>query len=189
MKREFVIRSAAAVLALTVAVVCLVSRTFARYSSANSSTADVNVAKWSFDVNSTDIVKSRSFNFKLFDSVVPTDRSTADSHLSSNNLIAPGTFGSFTINFKNTSSVPAKCDVSFAVNNASGIPVEFSTDGRNYSAIPATYSSGTMAKNSSKSVTLYWRWSADGNNSKDASLQATQASLAVTATARAYQAD
>lgn len=189
MKRNFIIKSAATVLVVTIAVACVVSRTFARYSTVNSGTASVNVAKWSFNVNSTDIAKSKSFNFKPFDSVVPEDKTVADSHLSSNNLIAPGTGGTFTINLKNTSSVSAKCDVSFAVNNASGIPVEFSIDGNNYAAAPTTYNSGTMAKNSSKEVTLYWRWSADGNSTKDSTLQSSQASLSVTATAKAYQAD
>jgi hypothetical protein len=110
MKKNVIFRIAAIVLMCTLVTACFASSTFAKYTS--QATANGNalvVAKWSFEVNDTEIAKTTPTlaNIDLFtDSVKDTDGGDDETDVRGN-LIAPGTKGEVQISVKNTSDVTA----------------------------------------------------------------------------------
>ena len=168
---------------LLVAVVAVgsyfVAGTYAKYTSEVTGTDSARVALWSWKIDNTDINlastgnNSKTFAFDLFnssyfyDSDCSTPETTDDVNPIDGTIVAPGTCGKIVFNLKNASEVGANYDVSYAITNTSGVPLEFTTDPSGtwyaYTNIASVVSSGTLdAKNGSTldddDVTVWWRW-------------------------------
>ena len=152
-----------AVLLLAVAISAYsVGGTYAKYTSnftGASSTA--RVAKWAFEVNDT--AATTTFAFNLFETVNDANVKTGTSE----NIIAPGTTGSFDIKLENLSEVNAEYTVNYTITNSAGIPVEFSINGTdwttglsNVAATPINYGADTT-------ITVQWRWAFTGAASEN----------------------
>lgn len=153
--------------------VAMLSGTYAKYTSAAAGTDTARVAKWTFEVEGTDIAKSETFTKNLFDTITNTD-GTAETAVkeTDGSLIAPGTMGKFNLAIENKSEVTASYTVAYEVTFSDGktIPLEFTNDvdeaGKvkadatwhtdisevNQAATEVTYGATATSK------TVYWRW-------------------------------
>lgn len=150
-----------------------VSGTYAKYTSEFSGYDDVNVAKWSWTINNTDIntyadsIKQNAYTFNLLETVKDSDGSSTESDVDTD-LIAPGMTGEFNIEIKNKSEVNATYAISF-VEAQTGvpagidrIPIEYSTDGgstwvTNIASAPVAATNIAM-KTGTATKTVKWRW-------------------------------
>lgn len=192
MSKKILLRACLLGISLVLATTCIISNTFAKYTTTINLKADTNVAKWSFSVENTDIYTSNTFTFGLYDTVKYSDMDgIAD--LGTKNLIAPGTVGEFVVDLNNTSDVSAMCEMTLKPtysnlpSGVSKIPLEFSFDGTNYSANPAKYTVSSIASKATKTVTVYWRWPASGHSATDKLLQTSTAKTTVQLTVVASQ--
>ena len=183
-----------------------VSGTYAKYTSTFEGSDSARVAKWAFQINDKDPEADNSFTFNLFETINDTDGTTAETDVAKGtdeNIIAPGTSGSFNIKLANNSEVNAQYSISYTVVNTDNIPVEFSVD--NVTTLTSNIADLNVAdtainmNNASDEVTVQWRWvyergdddTAKGtNNAADTALgNAGTATLSVTATIVATQVD
>ncbi len=150
----------------------LVSGTYAKYTSTVSGDSSARVAKWAFDYkgNSMDL-SSSEIAFELFETVKDPNVATGKNE----NIIAPGTSGSFEITVQNKSEVTATYAIDFTETNSNNIPIEYSIDGTKWENdineldIAAT----TLAMGSDAvTKTVHWRWvfSVEGGDSADTTL-------------------
>ena len=155
------------VLAITVTAYS-VSGTYAKYTSDfTGATSTARVAKWAFEINDTAV--STTFDFDLFESVNDSNVKTGTNE----NIIAPGTTGSFAIKLANKSEVNANYTVDYTVTNTANIPVEFSIDGTNWTTSLADVTTPVaINKGGTAPITIYWRWAFTGDAS--ANYTATQ---------------
>ena len=160
------------VLLVTMIALTLVSGTYAKYTSSASGTDSAVVAKWNIKAGAkgseTSITGSNAtVAFNLFDTINDTGN-TADETDVADEKIAPGTAGSFEMSIKNDSEVTARYGISYTLS-ASDVPIEFSVDDGNtwttsLSNVAASDST-KIAMNSSKTVTVMWRWAFTGDAS------------------------
>ena len=159
------------VLILTMLSLCLVSNTYAKYTSTFAGSDTAIVAKWSVSAGDAGQTTINLFDAsKIYDTnnadysngVVDTDvrTSTGDA------IIAPGTWGSFSFKVKNDSDVNATYAVDYEVTEA-GIPLEWSTDGANWSESLTNVSTTTLSMDTEKDVTVYWRWAFTTDAARD----------------------
>ena len=154
-----------AVLVLAVTVTAYsVSGTYAKYTSTfTGSTSTARVAKWAFTVNSANITKTNTFTFDLFKTVKDSD-GAAETDVKvgeDENIIAPGTSGSFKIALANASEVNAKYSIAYTVTNDANIPVEFSVNGTDWTKDLTTLNVTDAAINMTSGeaeVNVQWRW-------------------------------
>ncbi len=188
---------------------CFVGGTFAKYASQGSGSDKAVVAKWSINVNSSEIAVNpevTQVKFNLFDTayelqgdtITDTDDNDIDQ---TENYIAPGTGGEFELVITNNSQVTAKYTVKLTHVNSSNIPLEYSLDGINWNPdiSQVTITNDNLAMNGgTKTETVYWRWQFnDVANLKDdntdtalgISAQTTAPTITVTATIYAEQVD
>ena len=172
MRKNKMMRTASGLLVATLLTTCVISGTFAKYTSSASGSDTARVAKWSFEAGETDIVTNDTFTFDLFNTVNEADTTTEETHLKSANndtVIAPGTGGSFDIVLTNKSEVTAKYAIDFTETNSANVPIEYSLNKdngwtTNISSLDIsasddetlTYATGT------KTITVYWRWAYEG---------------------------
>lgn len=191
-RKNWAVRVAVIVLALTLITACLLGSTFAKYTSTAEGSSSATVATWSWEINDT--TATSSFTFDLFATVKEADTTTAESDVASGK-IAPGTGGQFTIKIDNLSDVSGNYAISFAETNAAGINIEYSTDGTTWGDIDSIEVSSTAIAMTSGTATktVYWRWSFyedDAQDTADTTIGvAGTATVAVTATATFTQAD
>ena len=173
MRKNKMMRTASGLLVATLLTTCVISGTFAKYTSSASGSDTARVAKWSFKVGETDIVAQDSITFNLFDTIKEADTKTEETNVatatSGNTIIAPGTGGSFDIVLKNESEVTAKYKIDFTETNESTIPIEYSTDGTSWKSsideldVNISNEDGTAlgftTSDNTKTITVYWRWS------------------------------
>ena len=159
------------VLILTMLSLCLVSNTYAKYTSTFAGSDTAIVAKWSVSAGDAGQTTINLFDAsKIYDTnnadysngVVDTDvrTSTGDA------IIAPGTWGSFSFTVKNDSDVNATYAVDYEVTEA-GIPLEWSTDGASWSESLTNVSTTTLNMDTEKDVTVYWRWAFTTDAARD----------------------
>lgn len=205
MKKNCAMRLAALMLVLVMMTSCFVGGTFAKYTSDADVKATASVAKWSIDVEGTEIANAtkQTVNVDLFTTLYEEDGQNTETDVAGTSLIAPGTGGSFDLDVKNLSEVNAKYDIAFTIENTSSIPLEFSTDGgTTWSfAIADVNVSGkeiNMGATDATTTTVMWRWAFNDvpNYKSDATdtalgiaAQTAAPTVTVTATITAYQVD
>lgn len=161
-------------LTLFVAVLSLslVSGTYAKYTSTTTGSDTAKVAKWSWEVNSTDLPNATNLiTFDLFNTIKDTADGSDESDVKSG-LIAPGTKGSFVLDIKNLSEVNGTIKVIVKVYHESHVqymPIELRIEGvdgtTNTTATESEKSVifesnlTTLAMESgNKQVTVNWQW-------------------------------
>ena len=164
MKTNKVMRAAALMLSLTLVSSCFVGGTFAKYVSEATGTDTARVAKWAFEVNDEDITAKNTFTFDLFETVKDTGNTSEDdvTAADSDQIIAPGTEGSFDIKLENLSEVSAKYAVDYTVTNAANVPILFSVDGTNWKTtlddVLAADNVKLNANGGNTTITVRWQW-------------------------------
>lgn len=150
-----------------------VSGTYAKYTSQADKTDSARVAKWDVKVNGKRLTQTeKTFTFNLFETIKDTDGTLEGDVLkvTNENIIAPGTQGSFDIVLNNNSEVTAKYAINYTVTK-SNIPVEFSVDnGTTWTAdLANVVADDTDTRldmtTGTKTITVMWRWAFDGANS------------------------
>lgn len=181
-------------LILCLAVTCVLGGTLAKYISTGTGTDTATVAKWSFEVEDTEIAVSPSptVTFDLFNTINDTVGGAAETDVKAN-LIAPGTTGSFQIDLENKAEVNATYAIAFTETNASSIPIEYSLNGTDWGNVGSVAVGPTAIamETGTGSVTVYWRWVFAGNDATDTALgyAGTAPSITVSATVTATQVD
>ena len=194
-KRSSMMVRLVAVLAVTMMfTMCLVGGTFAKYTSSGTGTDTATVAKWDIRVNGSEIAKSDTFTFDLFQTITDSDLTSAETDIApaDGSIIAPGTSGKFSIAIQNLSQVNATYTIDYTVTNTNNIPVEFSTNGtdwkRDINALDVT--DVAIGLGTDTTVTVQWRWVFAGNDTTDTALgSAATATLTVAAKVTATQVD
>ena len=165
------LRIAGIMLGAILLMVCVISGTMAKYKSTAIGSATVTVAKWSVEVNGTDIAKNNAVTFDLFKTINEADNQTPETNVVKGK-IAPGTGGSFSLTIENKSEVDATYSISLSEINANNIPIEYSTDeGKSWGNL-STINMTDKAINIGASDTLtgWWRWRFNGNDAVDTAL-------------------
>ncbi len=162
------------VLLIAMIAMILVSSTYAKYVSTASVSGSAVVAKWSVEVNDTDIASApQSLSINLFDTVLDTaDEGNTETNIadSTGTMIAPGTYGCFELTITNKSDVTANIVASFSVTNDDSIPLlyavgdsdstiaslDWKTDVRDLDIdTELDYEGGTTPE---ETVYIYWMW-------------------------------
>lgn len=173
-----------AILSLT-----LVSGTMARYTSTATGSDTARVAKWSVLVEGVDAAGTvvKNFDVNLFDTIKDSDGTSNETDVESKDtdrVIAPGTSGSFEINLENNSEVSTSYAIDFTVTKTDNtIPVQFSKDNTNWvnsiddldiamDNADSPTNNRLDAIDGTTSVTIYWRWAYNGNDTTDTTLGA-----------------
>ncbi len=170
MKNDKKLFKAVVILMLVVMVaLVLVSGTYAKYTSKASGEDTARVAKWAFEVNDAKIPEVEEFTFDLFKTVNDTKDSQAETDIVLQNgvtdqVIAPGTEGSFVIKLENLSEVNAEYTINYTVTNTDKIPVEFSVDdGTTWTTdLAAVSATGIEANTGTDTITVKWKWAYEG---------------------------
>lgn len=112
-----------ALVVLTVISMGSVAGTYAKYTSSETDTDTARVAKWDVKFGN-----DATFAFNLFDTILDSNGS-AETDVKdgkpTENIIAPGTRGEFSIDITNDSEVNADLVASFKETNASSIPLQY----------------------------------------------------------------
>lgn len=180
----------------------LVSGTWAKYTSTVSGADTAKVAKWAWKVNTKNVVAGEAQEalvFDLFNTIKDTDG--ADETDVEENLIAPGTSGSFGVTIENASEVTGQYAIEFTVKQTSAtgaeetvtIPLEYSVDGGAHweSTLNAISASDAtkLVVGGSATLTIQWRWKFEGNDGTDTNLGLKAPSITVTAKLTFTQVD
>lgn len=170
-KRSPFMRIAGVMLVVCLLMICVISGTMAKYTSAANGSSTATVAKWSVEVNGTDITKDNPVTFNLFNTIKEADTETAEDNVTAGK-IAPGTGGSFAMKIDNKSEVDATYTLALTETNSGNVPIQYSLDKTNWNddltAINTANKDVEISKaTGTKTVTVYWRWAfekdADGN--------------------------
>lgn len=170
MKKNKIMRLASGLLVVAMMTTCAISGTFAKYISTTSGNDTATVAKWSFEVNDTEIAvtgTAQAVDFKLFETINDTGNN-ADEIDVKDNKIAPGTSGSFALKLENTSEVNAKYTITLDESNSSDIPLQYSLDGATWKDSIAELTTTGLTEQAidmetgSATHTVYWRWVYEG---------------------------
>ena len=189
MKKNRTLRVSALLLALTLITTCFVGGTFAKYTSSANAQDTVTVAKWSIKLNDTEMTTS-AVTFNLFDEIKDSNINEPESDVKSG-LIAPGTSGKIALKVDNKSEVNAKFSIALEqVANSNNIPLQYSTDGTNWSDSIATLNvtdQEIAMETGTSTLTVYWRWAFDNSTPSAPATQtdATDTALGTTAQATA----
>lgn len=173
MRKNRMMRLASVLLICVLLTTSVISGTFAKYTSTASGSDTARVAKWSIDVEGTEIAVSgtpAAITFDLFNTISDVGGSADDEQVK-DDLLAPGTSGAFTLNIKNLSEVDAKYTITLAETNDSNIPLQYSLSGADGSW---KNSVAELEMNDLTDVTIvketgtgehivYWRWAFDDN--------------------------
>ena len=125
------IKIAVLVLALALITSCFVGTTFAKYTSTGDGSSSARVALWKVTTGAagTAVINGAdSVTFDLFDTIKDTGGTAAETDVKvgdDENIIAPGTEGSFDLIIKNASEVTAAYGLSFTLTNTANVPLEF----------------------------------------------------------------
>lgn len=164
MKKNKVMRIASVLLVAVLLSTCAISGTFAKYTTTQKAESTARVAKWDIDFNVANTT-TKQFTFDLFKTIKDTNGTDNETDVKigdNENIIAPGTSGSFEIQLKNESEVTAEYTVKFTATNTNNIPLEFSTDGgktwkTNITELDIKTTRLEMDTESTK-ITVQWRW-------------------------------
>lgn len=194
MRKNKMLRMASALLILVLLTTSVVGGTFAKYVTTADATDTARVAKWAINYKANDdtainIVGGDTITFNLFKTVsdddanaitAGTDDSNVKDGTGNEKIIAPGTGGKFKMNIENASEVTAKYTIELtdaqanATTNGNTIPIEYSLDNTNWTkTITDLNSNNELLKDiplnmeSSKDVTVYWRWAFEDTTDSD----------------------
>lgn len=136
--QKVVTRLTVLLIVLALVVVGFASYTLARYIRSGSATDEARVAKFQFAStitvgSTTEDMETTPVTINIFDTTDDTGVKTGVDE----NLIAPGTTGSFRILATGTSEVAVEVIFTLAETNDDGIPVYYTYGGVNYSSAPA----------------------------------------------------
>ena len=163
------------VLILTMLSLCLVSNTYAKYTSSFAGTDTAVVAKWDVSAGDASTTIDLFNSSKIYDTNGVTDYTKAGTddadvaNGTTDGIIAPGTWGSFSFTVTNKSEVNATYAVDYTVTGA-GIPLEWSVDGIAWSDSLSNVSETALNMGATADVTVYWRWAFDGDDTVDTTL-------------------
>lgn len=178
-KKNRALRSGALAVILMLAITALTARAFAKYILSASNLDSARVAIFDAEHNIA--------SFRLFDTIsYEEDGITPDPDVLGNgtdNLIAPGTGGNFTLQLMNASEVTVEYVLDLHLTEATiasfsslgiGIPIEFSVDGgstwANLESLPGNNAPAIMPAGG-QSIPVQWRWPFDrGMDYEDSSL-------------------
>lgn len=163
MKKNTMMRLASVLLVAVLMTTCVISGTFAKYTSTYTATDSARVAKWAFKVDDTDVTST--FDFDLFNTVCDYNETTDDADVKDTGadgavLIAPGTQGSASVVLTNASEVNAKYAVAFSAIYNTDIPLQWSTNGTgwNNNISDLDIAATTIAMGGTATIAIYWRW-------------------------------
>ncbi len=164
------------------AVLCMITSAFvgstlAKYTTTASGEDTARVAKWAFDIGDNTTLQE-TFTFDLFKTIKDTNGADEDdvkAGTGNDHIIAPGTSGEFKFTLTNKSEVTANYGIKYEVTNNSNIPVEFSVDnGTTWKTSLDEVVAGETTKlamdngtDSTKDITVKWRWAYEGTNSEN----------------------
>lgn len=174
MKKNRMMRLASVLLVLTLLTTSVISGTFAKYTSTRSGSDVARVAKWSIEVEGTEIgvPGNATVAFDLFSTVKDTkgtDEADVKAGTDGEHIIAPGTSGSFAIDIANKSEVNAKYTITLTETNTGNIPLQYSVDGTTWVDSVAELTMTALTDQSiamgtgTATKTVYWRWVFDEN--------------------------
>lgn len=161
MKKNLMFKLGLFCAALVLVATCLVTGTWAKYTSKKALTSDTaTVAKWDIKVEELSMVTGNpTIDFDLFTTIVDTNDGNTDADVATEK-IAPGTKGSFALYVKNDSEVNATFQIAFTATNEGSVPLQFSTDGTtwkdNISDIDVAATAIDMGE--TETITVYWQW-------------------------------
>lgn len=173
MKKNRMMRIAAFLLVAALLSICVVSGTYAKYTSKITGTDTARVAKWDVKVGGETAGVNNVFMFELFKTITETDGTAeTDINPTDDQIIAPGTQGSFVISLKNDSEVTAEYTVDFKETNTAGIPIKYSLDGNTWGTMDSIDVSAAvkLTIGETKNITVYWQWAFVGDDAKDTAL-------------------
>lgn len=163
------------VLILTMLSLCLVSNTYAKYTSTFAGSDTAIVAKWDVSAGDASTTIDLFNSSKIYDTNGVTDYTqggTDDTDVTNgtaDGIIAPGTWGSFSYSVSNNSDVNATYTVDYTVT-AANVPLEWSVDGSIWSTNLSNVSTTALNMGATANVTVYWRWAFNGDDSADTTL-------------------
>ena len=191
MKKNRTMKIATLMLALTLITCCFVGSTFAKYTSEATGTATATVAKW--DVTVADVTlgtAEQNFTFDLFKTITDTKEGTpkADGQSVADNVIAPGTSGTFTIELTNNSEVDAQFDIVFSINGAA-VPFTWTVKcGEQQNNTLTGFNAVAFDMEETVEVVVSWEWPFDANDDTALGV-ATSKTVTVTADVTVTQVD
>ena len=200
MKKNRMMRLASILLVCVLLTTSVISGTFAKYTSEGSVTDTARVAKWDIKLEGETITKNVDIDLFATSYKNPADNDVTV-HSDTDNVIAPGTKGSFEIDLKNESEVDAEYAISYEISNAAGVPLEFSLTGNDddwkstIADLNCEKQALPMDATDASTVTVYWRWTfnpATGRTDADDTYLGTLGTLptvTVTATITVDQVD
>lgn len=163
------------VLILTMLSLCLVSNTYAKYTSTFAGSDTAIVAKWDVSAGNASTTIDLFNSSKIYDTNGVTDYTqggTDDTDVTNgtaDGIIAPGTWGSFSYSVSNNSDVNATYTVDYTVT-AANVPLEWSVDGSTWSTNLSNVSTTALNMGATANVTVYWRWVFNGDDTADTTL-------------------
>lgn len=175
----------------------LVSGTWAKYTSSVSGTDTATVAKWevAYATDGQADVKGNVTNQTIVFNLFGTLEGESNVEETDGTLVAPGTKGSFKFIVKNNSEVTAKCSIVLSVDKEIA-PIVYTFDGNEYetmadlsTAVNAQLSGTNMTWDSTKEVTIGWKWEFEVDDVADTTLGVTPISSTVTAAITFVQVD
>ena len=193
MKKNKMMRIASVLLVAVLLSTCVISGTFAKYTSVSTGTDTARVAKWDFTVGSTDITKNNTFTFDLFNTAYTEENVDKDGS-GTEVVIAPGTQGNASVVLKNNSEVNATYAVDFSATE-NGVPLQWSVDGTTWKndISDLDISETAIAMNGGEAtIAIYWKWAfetdavvgADQSDDKDTALGTADTLAVVTFSAK-----
>ena len=168
----------------------LVSSTWAKYTSTVTGTDSAKVAKWAWKYEGTALdLDAGSVTFNLLETV--EDYGGGSDADVAPGVMAPGTKGQFVLEFENVSEVNGKIEIAFDVENAAGIPLEYSLNNAHWGTdLEALVFEEAVGMNDTSTCTVYWRWAFEsGDDEKDTDLGIAEATITVKATVTFEQVD
>lgn len=202
------------VVLLTVISMGSVAGTYAKYTASETDTDTARVAKWDVKFGG-----GNTFDFNLFNTILDSNGGAEDDVKDgkpTENIIAPGTSGAFTIDITNDSEVNADVFATFEETNTSNIPLEYKVTYTpqnggtpvvvdwtntiaNVKLENANLPFDTTSNSNKGTIKFEWRWvyekgdndaAIDANDANDNTLgKAGSATATIKATLRATQRD
>ena len=163
MRNNKLVKFTTFVLLITIIAICLVSGTFAKYTTTVTGEATATVAKWEIEVKDGETaVSGETVEFSLFDTINDTDATNKETDVAEGK-IAPGTSGSFKLTVANKSEVNAEYAIDYTVTKTANIPIKFSVDGGQSWTEDLADVTGTLdmidgETIDNEEITVQWMW-------------------------------
>lgn len=170
MTKNKMMRIAAALLVTVLLSTCVISGTFAKYTTDISASDTAIVARFAVKAFGVDGVANDTATVDIFNTVYDLapdtdftldgtdDEDVKNATAGEAPIIAPGTWGKFAYTLKNESDVTVAYAVDYTVNEA-GVPLQWSVDGTTWAEDLADVTATSMAIGSTEvTLTIYWKW-------------------------------